>query len=82
MKLFADYDLVVECMNKYLDSMPPRSRVIFPDLISSVKDMLSLYTPPAMNIRNEHIAFTAREVVHARPDLVVMRGVGIYKHKW
>jgi hypothetical protein len=75
-----DYDLIVECMNKYLDSMPPRSKVIFPDLIDSVKDMLKIYAP--MNVRNEHISFVAKEVVHARTDLVVKRGIGIYKHKW
>lgn len=82
MKHFEDYDLVIECMNKYLDSMPSRSRVIFPDLISSVKDMLTAYTPPVMNVTDKHISFVARDVVHARTDLVVMRGIGIYKHKW
>ena len=81
-KIIADYDLIIECMNRYLDSMPPRSKVTFPHLIDSVKDMLKVYTPPVMDIRNEHISFIARDVVSARSDLVVQRGKGIYKHKW
>lgn len=81
MKHFDDYDIVLEQVNKYLDIMPNRSSVTYPDLVHSIRDMLEFYTPPAMKVSDNQIYSVAVSAVEARTDLVIMKGLVIYKLK-
>lgn len=73
----SDLDIVTTHTNYFLDSMPPRSRIIFPDLVLSVKDSLKLFTN--VNVSDKNLLNVIRDIVSNRPDLIVMRGIGIYK---
>ena len=75
-----------ELLAGYLDSMPPRSKVNFPDLVAVVMERwagpgtagcpsASAWTPRDV----AYVAALARKVVHGRGDLTVEKGRGICK---
>jgi hypothetical protein len=78
--MIEDYDIVIECLNKYLDSMPPRSRVMLIDLTISVKEMMAIYSPPDFALSEKMLATVALDIVQSRSDLVIMNDSVIYKH--
>jgi hypothetical protein len=79
--MIEDYDFVMEATNKYLDSMPPRSQVTLPDLVSSIKEMIEVYSPPPMQVSSKQIFMVAYDVALHRRDLAIMGEYMIYKHK-
>jgi DNA-binding protein len=83
-----------QLVTAYIDSMPPRSKVNFPDLVSVVMQRFTAETEtqnahlgtshvPAGSYtsRNEaYVLAVARKVVYDRKDITVERGRGICKH--
>ena len=64
-----------DAISKYLDSMPHRSKVAFPDMIHTVCERL------VYPFKRSPLSKWAHDVVYSRADLAVYRGRGIVKVK-
>jgi hypothetical protein len=86
-------DTFEKLVTAYIDSMPPRSKVNFPDLVAVVMDRATEQTRAenahlltagigsgSYTSRDErYVLEVARHVVYGRKDLMVERGRGICK---
>lgn len=72
-----DINLFEGSINEFLDAMPKRCRINYPELIEAVAENLKLWA-----VTKSQISLHCHRIVPLRDDLLVVRGRGIVKIKW
>lgn len=73
-----DINLIEGTINEFLDAIPKRCRINYPELVDAVMEKL-IYYP---DVTENQILSHCHMIIPLRDDLLVLRGRGIVKIKW